>query len=232
MSTRISRYHRHRLPPAVISHAVWLYHRFSLSFRDVEDLLAERGIVVSYESIRRWCLKFGQRFERALKKREGQLGDDWFVDEVYVSIAGQRHYLWRAVDQDGDVLDILIQYRRNRTAAAPFFRKVLNGQGQEPRRTVTDGLSSYPPAIREVLPNTVHDTSQYANNRAENSHQHTRRRERQMQGFKSVRQAQRFLGLQCRVGNLFRYGWHLMGAKNHRLFRDRAFAVWSAVTYA
>ena len=145
-----------------------------------------------------------------------------------MSIVGRQHYLWRAVDQDGDLPDILVQRRRNRAAAERFVRKVLAGQGQEPRRTVTDGLSSYPPAIRAVLPGTVHDTSQYANNRAENSHQHTRRRERQMQGFKSVRQAQRFLGLLSRVGNLFRYRRHLMSAKNHRLFRDRAFAVWSA----
>ena len=147
-----------------------------------------------------------------------------------MSIGGQQQYLWRAVDQDGDVLDILVQRRRNRKAAERFLRKVLTGQGQEPRRTVTDGLSSYPPAIREVLPSTVHDTSQYANNRAENSHQHTRRQERHMQGFKSVRQAQRFLELHGRVGNLFRYGRHLMSAKNHRLFRDRAFAVWSEAT--
>ena len=232
MSTSKSRYRRHRFPPEIISYGIWLYHRFSLSYRDIEDLLAERGIIVSYESIRRWCLKFGSRYQRSLKRREGRLGDDWFVDEVFVSIAGRRHYLWRAVDQDGDVLDILLQRRRNRKAAERFFRKILTGQGQEPRRTVTDGLSSYPPAIREVLPNTVHDTRQYANNRAENSHQHTRRRERQMQGFKSVRQAQRFLGLHGRVGNLFRYGRHLMSARNHRLFRDRAFAVWSAVTCA
>lgn len=232
MSTRTSRYHRHRFPPAVISHAVWMYHRFSLSFRDVEDLLAERGIVVSYESIRRWCLKFGPRFQRALKKREGQLGDDWFVDEMFVSIAGQQQYLWRAVDQDGDVLDILIQPRRNRAAAERFFRKVLAGQGWQPRRAVTDGLRSYAPAVRTVLPESMHDTTRYANNRAENSHQHTRRRERQMQRFKSVRQAQRFLGLHGRIGNLFRYCRHQIAAKNHRLFRDRAFAIWSAVTCA
>ena len=142
MSKRKPRYHRHRFPPEIISYAIWLYHRFNLSFRDIEDLLAESGIGVSYESIRRWCLKFGPRYQRSLKRREGRLGDDWFV-----SIAGQQHYLWRAVDQDGDVLDILVQRRRNRNAAERFFRKVLVGQGQEPRRTVTDGLSSNAPAI-------------------------------------------------------------------------------------
>jgi putative transposase len=216
----------------VISHAIWLYHRFSLSFRDVEDLLAERGIIVSFESIRRWCLKFGPRYQRALKRREGRLGDDWFVDEVFISISGQQFYLWRAVDQDGDVLDILVQRRRNRAAAERFFRKVLAGQGAEPRRAVTDGLRSYVPAIRTVLPSTIHDTAQYASNRAENSHQHTRRQERQMQRFKSPPHAQRFLSLHARIGNLFRYGRHLITAAHHRLFRDRAFAVWQAVTCA
>jgi len=144
-----------RLRSFFISYAIWLYHRFSLSFRDVEDLLAERGIIVSYESIRRWRLKFGPRYQRSLKRREGQLGDDWFVAEVFVSIGGQQHYLWRAADQDGDVLDILVQRRRNRAAAERFFRKVLAGQGQEPRRAVTDGLSSYVPAIRTVLPRSL-----------------------------------------------------------------------------
>ncbi|MGI9294873.1 MAG: IS6 family transposase, partial [Pseudomonadales bacterium] len=163
MKTHNSRYRRHRFPPEIISYAVWLYHRFSLSFRDIEDLLAERGIVVSYESIRRWCLKFGPHYQRALRRREGQRGDAWFVDEVFVSIAGKQFYLWRAVDQDGDVLDILVQRRRNQLAAERFFRKVLTGQGQEPRRTVTDGLSSYVPAIRKVLPNTVHDRAKHAN---------------------------------------------------------------------
>jgi putative transposase len=199
MSKRKSRYSRHRFPPEIISYPIWLCHRFCLSFRNIEDLLAERGIIVSYESIRRWCLKFGSRYQRSLKRREGQLSDDWFVDEVFVSIGGKQRYLWRAVDQDGDVLDILVQDRRNRVAAERFFRKVLAGQRQEPRRVVTDGLSSYAPAIRTVLPNAVHESTRYTNNCAENSHQHTHRRERQMQGFKSVRQAQYFLELHSRV---------------------------------
>ena len=232
MSTQESRYRRHRFSPQIISYAIWLYYRFSLSYRDIEDLLAQRGIIVSYESIRRWCLKFGPRFQRSLKRREGRLGDHWFVDEVFVSIAGKQHYLWRAVDQDGDVLDLLVQRRRNWAAAERFFRRVLKGQCQEPRRVVSDGLTRYAPAIRNVLPGTVHDNSEYANNRAENSHQHTRRRERQMQGFKSTRQAQRFLGLHARVGNLFRYGRHLISAKHHRLSRERAFSVWSSFARA
>jgi len=134
-----------------------------MSFRDIEDLLAERGIVVSYESIRRWCLKFGPRYQRSLKRREGRLGDDWLVDEAIVSIGGKQHYLWRAVDQDGDVLDILIQTRRNQKAAERFFRRVLTGQGREPRRVVTDGLKSFAPAINNILPTTEHDRTKYAN---------------------------------------------------------------------
>lgn len=232
MKQRKPRYHGHRFPPAIISYAVWAYHRFCMSYRDIEDLLAERGVIVSYESIRRWCLKFGPLYRRVLKRREGRLGEDWYCDEVFISINGERLYLWRAVDQDGDVLDILVQPRRDRTAAERFFRKILKGQGSEPRRVVTDGLRSYAPAIGNVLPTAEHDTDKYANNRAENSHQPTRRRERQMQRFKSRHQAQRFLSLHARVNNLFRYGRHAMSAKNHRVFRSKAFAIWSQVTCA
>ena len=230
MNTRKARYHRHRFPPEIISYSIWIYHRFSLSFRDVEDILAERGVEVSYESIRRWCLKFGPGFRKRLKRREGRLGDSWYVDEVFITIRGQVHYLWRAVDQDGNVIDILVQSRRNARAAKRFFAKALKGQGDVPNRVTTDKLSSYPPAIREVLPETVHDTSQYANNRAELSHQSTRQRERQMPRFKSRHQAQRFLSLHARVNKLFRYGRHLMKAGHYRMFRARAFATWQQVT--
>ena len=126
-------YHGHRFPPLIISHAVWLYHRFTLSFRDIEDLLAERGVIVSYESIRQWCRKFGPGYARTLKRRQGRLGDTWSLDELFITIQGQRHYLWRAVDQDGDTIDILVQRRRDRRAAKRFFRKLLKGQGWVPR---------------------------------------------------------------------------------------------------
>ena len=232
MNTLNRRYRGHRFPPEIISYAVWLYHRFTLSFRDIEDLLAERGIIVSYESIRCWCLKFGPDFNGALKRREGQLGDRWYADEVFVSINGQIHYLWRAVDQDGDVLDILVQRKRDARAAKRFFRKILNSQGESPNWLFTDKLGSYRVAVRDVLPGTQHDTSKYANNRAEVSHQPTRQQERQMRRFKSRHQAQRFLSLHARVGNLFRYGRHRMRAVNHRLFRARAFDTWSQVTCA
>ena len=160
----------------IIRHAVWLYYRFCLSYRDVEDLLAERGIKVSYETVRRWRIRFGPVYANRLRKRSGPGGDQWFVDEVFIRIGGQQHYLFRAVDQDGQILDILIQKGRNKEAAARFFRRLLKQQCQAPRRLVTDKLSSYAPAHREVMPNTVHDMSQYANNRAELSHEPTRHR--------------------------------------------------------
>ena len=204
MSTNAPSYRGYRFPPEIISHAVWLYHRFCLSFRDVEDLLAERGGTVSYESIRQWCRKFGPEYARALRRRQVRLGDTWHLDELFVTIRGQRQYLWRAVDQDGDTIDILVQPRRDRCAAERFFRKLLRGQGGEPRRLVTDKLRSYAAAHRKVMPSVLHDTAAYANNRAEVSHQPTRQRERQMRRFKSPAQAQRFLSVHGITRNLFR----------------------------
>jgi putative transposase len=133
-------YKGHRFPPEIISHAIWLYHRFTLSFRDVADLLAERGITVSYEAIRYWCIKFGPIYARSLRRKQGRLGDIWHVDEAFISIRGARHYLWRAVDQDGDVIDILVKKHRDRHAAKRFFRKALKHQGQAPWQLVTDKL--------------------------------------------------------------------------------------------
>ena len=227
-----SRYRRHRFPPQIISHAVWLYHRFTLSFRDVEDLLAERGIVVSYESIRRWCHKFGPGYARSLRRQQGRLGDIWYVDELFLTIRGQRQYLWRAVDQDGDVIDILVTKKRDHRAAKRFFRKSLKHQGKPPWQLVTDKLRSYPAAHREVFPSVEHRTGQYENNRAEVSHQHTREQERQMRKFKSMAQAQRFLSVHGPIQNLFRVGRHKVRAFNHRILRERAFVSWQEVTCA
>ena len=232
MNAKTPNYHGYRFPPEIISHAVWLYYRFCLSFRDVEDLLAERGVIVSYETIRQWSRKFGVEYARKLKRREGRLGDAWHLDELFVTIQGQRQYLWRAVDQDGDVLDILLQPRRDRRAAKRFFRKLLKGQGGEPRRLVTDKLRSYGAAHRTVMPSVIHDTRRYANNRAEVSHQPTRQRERQMRRFKSAAQAQRFLSVHGVILNLFRVGPHLLRPANHRILRARSFVVWSEVTCA
>ncbi len=232
MKSDTPNYHGYRFPPEIISHAVWLYHRFCVSFRDVEELLAQRGITVSYEAIRLWCFKFGLEYSRGLKRRQGRLGDTWYLDEVFVTIRGERQYLWRSVDQDGDVIDILVQPRRDRKAAKRFFRKLLKGQGSVPRRLVTDKLRSYGAAHRTVMPSVVHSTKQYENNRAEVSHQPTRQRERQMRRFHSPGQAQRFLSVHGLVQNLFRVGRHLLQACHHRDLRGRAFLTWDAVTCA
>jgi putative transposase len=229
MNTVPHSYRRHRFPPEIISHAVWLYHRFCLSFRDVEDLLAERGIIVSYETIRQWCRKFGPEYARRLRHRQGRLGDAWHLDELFVNIGGRRHYLWRAIDQDGDVIDILVQRHRSACAAKRFFRKLLKGQGSEPRWLITDKLRSYRAAHRSVMPSVEHVTARYANNRAEVSHQPTRQRERQMRKFKSAAQAQRFLSVHGVVRNLFSLGRHRLRAADYRTLRRRAFAVWSEV---
>ena len=230
MTNQPPSYRGYRFPPEIISHAVWLYHRFGLSFRDVEDLLAERGVSVTYESIRQWCLTFGLDYARRLRRRRGRMGDTWHLDEVFVKIQGRQQYLWRAVDEDGDVIDILVQSRRHRRAAIRFFRKLLKGQGCVPRQLITDKLRSYPAACRTVMPSVVHCTDRYANNRAEVSHQPTRERERQMRRFKSAAHAQRFLSVHGPIQNLFRVGRHLLRAVHHRLLRTRAFGVWREVT--
>ena len=225
-----SLYRRHRFPPEVISHAVWLYHRFTLSFRDVEDLLAERGIMVSHEAIRSWCRKFGPAYARTLRRRQGRLGDIWHVDELFITIRGQRYYLWRGVDPDGDVLDILVTRHRDKRAAKRFFRSVLKHQERPPLQLVTDKLRSYPAAHREVFPSVTHRTGPYQNNRAEVSHQHTREQERQMRRFKSAGQAQQFLSVHGPIHNLFRVARHHLKAIHHQLLRERAFTDWKRAT--
>ncbi len=232
MSASDLSYAGYRFPPEIIGHAVWLYHRFCLSFRDVEDLLAQRGVRVSYETIRQWCHTFGPAYAKTLRRRRGRLGDTWYLDELFVKIQGRRRYLWRAVDQDGDVIDILVQSRRNRQAATRFFRKLLKAQGRVPRRLITDKLRSYAAAHRTVMPSVIHSTRQYENNRAEVSHQPTRQREGQMRRFKSVGHAQHFLSVHGPVRNLFRVGRHLLRSAHHRLLRTRAFVEWDAVTCA
>ena len=232
MNSNKQSYRGYRFPTEIISYSVWAYYRFNLSLRDVEDLLAERGIEVSYESIRQWCHRFGPEYARNLKKRHGHLGDTWYLDEVFITIRGERVYLWRAVDQDGDTIDILIQKRRNKRAALLFFRKLLKGQCISPRCIVTDKLKSYSAALREIMPTVPHCTDKYANNRAEVSHEPTRQRERTMRRFKSIGHAQQFLTVHGAIGNLFRVGRHLMKASHYRLFRSRAFSEWQQVTCA
>ena len=193
---------------------VWLYFLFNLSHRDIEDLLAHRGIIVSYESIRLWCIKFCVKYVRRLKRKHQGYGDTFYIDEVFVKINGMQHYLWRAVDQDGEVVDVYLQPKRDATVAKRFFKRLIRNQKGEPRKIVADKLRSYGVAHRELIPDAIHDTSQYANNRAELSHQPTRVRERGMRRFKSVNQAQRFLSSHAAVYNLFNLGRHLVCA-NH-----------------
>ena len=179
-----------------------------------------------------WCRNFGPAYARTLRRRRGRMGDTWHLDELFVTLQGRRQYLWRAVDEDGDVLDILVQSRRHRRAAVRFFRKLLKRQGCLPRRLITDQLRSYPAAHRVVMPSVVHCTDRYANNRAEVSHQPTRQRERQMRRFKSAAHLQRFASVHGVVQNLFRVGRHLLRAVHHRSLRARAFVEWDAVTCA
>jgi putative transposase len=226
---RAPRYARHRFPAEVISYAIWLYFRFPLSLRMVEEMLAARGILVSYETVRRWALKFGQSFANQIRRRLPAPGDKWHLDEVVISIAGRKHWLWRAVDQHGIVLDILVQSRRNAKAAKRLLRKLLKRQGIAPRVMITDKLPSYGAAKREVMPGVEHRQHRGLNNRAENSHQPTRRRERIMKRFKSAGQAQRFLSAHDQVANLFRRPANITAAA-HRTSRAQAFRVWAEVT--
>jgi len=195
---------------------VWLYYTFALSLRDVELLLAERGISVSYEAVRQWCGKFAQDFANELRRRRPRPDDKWHLDEVFIRIRGVRHYLWRAVDETGVVLDILVQRRRNAKAAKRFFRKLLKELGFVPRAIVTDKLKSYGAAKREILPGVEHWQSRYLNNRAENSHQPTRRRERQMQRFRMPGQAQRFLSAHGPIRQHFHPSRHRLAAAEYR----------------
>jgi putative transposase len=220
-------YADYRYPAQIISHAVRLYHRFTISFRDIEELLAARGINVSYETVRNWCFKFGNQYCGQIRKGRGQLGDTWFLDEVFIKINGVLHYLWRAVDQDGDEIDILVQKRKDKKAAIRFFKKLLKGQQVAPIKIVTDKLKSYSAAKRELMPSVDHSTEQYDNNDCELSHQSSRQQERQMRRFKSQGQAQRFLSCHGVVNNMFRLGRHLISANNYRFFRERAFSEWS-----
>ena len=220
-------YKRHRFPPDIISYAVWLYYRFNLSHRDIEGLLAERGITVSREAIRLWCIKFGALYARRLKRKHRGYGDTFYIDEVFVNINGKQHYLWRAVDQDGEVVDVYLQSRRDGAAAKRFFRRLLKSHGGEPRKIVTDRLRSYGVAHRELIPETIHSTQQYENNRAEQSHEATRVRERGMRPFKSMRQTQRFITAHAAVSNLFNLGRHLVRAQHYRDLRISAFSEWS-----
>jgi putative transposase len=221
-------YKRHRFPPQIIAHAVWLYFRFPLSLRLVEEMLIERGIVVSYETVRRWALKFDPDCARRLKRKTPSPRDIWHLDEFVITIAGKKHWLWRAIDQDGYVLDEIVQSRRDTKAAKPLLRRLLKKQGVAPRQMITDKLGSYAAARRQVMPSVEHGSHKRLNNRAENSHLPLRRRERIMQGFRSPGGLQRFTTVFSAVRNLFVLPRSRRSALGIHLHPINAMAEWRA----
>ncbi|WP_239468520.1 IS6 family transposase [Microvirga arvi] len=231
MSKSVS-YKRHRFPPEIIAHAVWLYFRFPLSLRLVEEMLLERGILVSYETVRRWALKFGPAYARRLRRKPPSCRDIWYLDEVAVTISGQKHWLWRAVDQDGYVLDEILQSRRDTKAAKRLLTRLPKKQGCSPRRMITDKLGSYTAARRQVMPGVEHRSHKGLNNRAENSHLPLRRRERVMQGFRSPGGLQRFTTIFSAVRNLFVPPRSRRSALATHLHRLTTMAEWKAVVGA
>ena len=224
---------RHRFPADVIRQAIWLYFRFTLSFRDVEEMLAQRGIEVSYETIRSWTVKFGPLIAQNLKRRRPAPSPRWHLDEVVCNIGGKRMYLWRAVDDEGEVLDVVVQKRRDHAAALRLLKRLLRNQPVEPTCIVTDGLASYGSALRELGLEDIHRPGRLReNNRAENSHLPIRRRERKMQLFKSQASAQRFLTTHASVYNTFYTQRHLISRPTLRTFRSAANDAWIEATAA
>ncbi|MBF9235377.1 IS6 family transposase [Microvirga alba] len=228
MNLPATSYKRHRFPPQIIAHAVWLYFRFPLSLRLVEEMLLKRGIVVSYETVRRWAMKFGPSHARRLRRKTPSPRDIWHLDEVVISIAGQQHWLWRAVDQDGYVLDEIVQTRRDTKAAKRLLKRLLKRQGCPPRRMITDKLGSYAAARRQIMPRIEHRSHKGLNNRAENSHLPLGKRERMMQGFRSVGGLQRFTSVFSAVRNLFVLPHSSQSALATHLHRLQAMAAWKA----
>jgi transposase-like protein len=223
---------RHRFPPQVIRHTIWFYARFTLSLRDVEEMLAERGVDVSYETVRRWFLKFGPGTAASLRRSRPRPSDHWHLDEMVVTTNGRRHWLWRAVDNEGEVLDFLVQTKRNTKAAKTLMIKLLKRQGFAPTRIVTDKLRSYAAAFRSLGLTATHDRGLRANNRAENSHQPVRRREHKQQRFKSAGSAQRFLTVHAATYNTFYHQRHLLSRSNYKQLRTGSFNAWSIASAA
>ena len=219
-------YKGYRFPSEIVQQAIWLYLRFALSFRDVEDLLAERGIILSYETVRRWVNHFGPLIAAELRRRRPKPHPIWHLDEVYLKIDGRMAYLWRAIDAEGEVLDVLVQSKRNKRAALKLMRKLLKKYGFVPDKLVTDDLKSYTAAVKDLGIAKRHERGRWRNNRAENSHQSTRRRERKMQRFKSPGSAQKFLSTHAAAYNTFNVQRHLISARTHRAFRAAAMNVW------
>ena len=223
-------YKRHRFPKEIIAHAIWLYFNFNLSYRDVETILAERGVIVSYEAIRYWCLKFGHAYARRIRRKRPHMGDKWHVDEVFIKIRGKTHYLYRAIDQHGQVLEIMVHPRRNRQVAIGFFCKLLVGCQYVPRVLITDKLRTYPIAQQSILPNVEHRRHKQLNNVIENSHRRVRKREKIMQRFKANGSAQRFLSAFEIIYEHFHIKRHQITASIYRQERRDRFASWHHIT--
>ena len=225
-------YARHQFPPAIIQHAIWLYLRFMLSYRDVEELLAERGVEVSYETVRRWVLRFKPAIAGNLRRLRLKPSPRWHLDEMVIRVSGKLMYLWRAVDDEGEVMEVLVQRRRDKAAACKLMRKLLKKHGFAPTQVTTDKLRSYGAAFRQLGLTAHHEQGGRTNNRAEVSHQPVRRRERKMQRFKSSGSAQRFVSLHAAVYNTFNLQRHLVSRRTLRTFRAQAVADWLAATAA
>ncbi len=223
---------RHRFPPEIIRHSIWLYARFTLSFRDVEEMIAERGLDISYETISRWFLKFGTIIAANLRRSRPRPSDHWHLDEMAIVIQRKRYWLWRAVDNEGEVLDFLVQSKRDAKAAKKLMKKLLRKQGFTPTRIVTDKFRSYPSAFRAIGLTAKHDRGLRANNRAENSHQPVRRRDRKQQKFKSAGSAQRFLSIHSATYNTFYHQRHLNRRTFYKELRAASFDLWQHATLA
>jgi len=229
---KVSIYHRRRFHSDVIKRVIWLYFRFNLSLREIEELMVERGIDVSYETIRRWIEQFGRVFAKRIKARSSTPSTTWHLDEVFTKINGKMVYLWRAVDDEGTVLDIVVQSRRNKKAAMRLLRKLLKINGVKPQRIVTDRLGSYRAALKVLNLRHVHEVGGRKNNRAENSHLPIRRRERKAQKFRSIKTAQKQLSSYGQIYNLFNYQRHLISRKTLKKSRNDATVEWNIVTEA
>ncbi|ATI43762.1 IS6 family transposase (plasmid) [Pacificitalea manganoxidans] len=232
MSKQSISYKRHRFPPAIITHAVWLYCRFNLSLREVEEMFLERGFDVSYETIRRWIVRFGPSIARGLRRRQPRPGDIWHLDEVVVNVKGGKFWLWRAVDQNGVVLDEILQRKRDKEAAERLLRRLMKRQERTPKRFITDKLRSYGAAKREIAPGVEHRSHKGLNNRAENSHLPFRKRERAMQGYRSLGSLQRFVSIHSAIRNCFFVPSRRRYALTIRYHRLEAFDAWNAITRA
>lgn len=218
---------RHRFPASIISHTIWLYHRFNHSYRDVQEQLAYRGIIVSHETIRNWCIKFASHFSDVIKKKQRKPKDKWHLDEMSINVNGEYFVLWRAVDSDGLELEVFLQKRRNKKAAIRFLSRLLKGY-PVPRVIVTDKLKSYNQPIKYMFPNTEHRSHKGLNNRVENAHQPTRRKEKSLVKFKSAKDTQVLLSLMGKVRNIFAIGVnrYKQRQQERRMKFQEAQAIW------